>query len=66
VLRREKLELALRQAKKSRLGDAYQRARVEKPLTPQCFVDARALSVASHELKPLLLHDKKPLLDTLA
>jgi hypothetical protein len=60
------MELASRQAQNSRLGDARQGIRVEELLTPQCFVDARTLSVSPHELKPLPFHDKKPLLDTLA
>jgi hypothetical protein len=52
VLRRGKLEFASRQAHKSRLGDALQRVRVENPLTPQCFLAARALSAAQFSESP--------------
>ena len=59
-----KLELDSRKRQKGHLAHARDHGGVEKALTTERLVDARALGVAPHKLKPLRLHDEEARLDS--
>ena len=61
-----KLELDSRQRQKDQLADARDHGGVEKAPNAKRLVDARALGVAPHKLKPLRLHDEEARLDKFA